>query len=250
MVHLFFFFLHNVETKTQITAFKARFTELQERTKAELIGLNKSVKTVRVKLSQTLPPRIEKDYHKYVNSKRGRAQNINLDELFEDVREYCWNCFEYELLQQIIYSNNCHASLKNAMEQYGRDIEHFKQNTTASNFIQYQGEQLISRKIFPKGYRKLTVRHAINPTEYKLAKMDHFTEDIWNHPNSKLSKCAFHVFSITQSSVRVERAFPEEFSYTLIAFFCSEDGKAVLQEHQIDMIIIDDTVINQSVNIV
>jgi hypothetical protein len=132
------------------------------------------------------------------------------------------------------------------MKQYGRDIEHFKQNTTAS-FIQYRGEQLITRKMFPKGYRKLTVRHTINPIEYKLASMNHFTEDVQNHPNSKLAECSFHVLSITQGSVQIEWAFPDEFSYALIAFFCSNDGKELLLEHQVDVIRIDDTAINKSV---
>ena len=230
----------------QITTLKAHFTELQEKTKAEFISLNKSVRIVRVKLSQTLPPRIENDFQKYVHLKRGRAQN-NLEELFEDVREYCGSCFEYEMLQQIIYSNNCGAPLKNAMEQYSRDIEHFKRNASASNFIQYQGEQLILRKKLPKGYRKLTVQHAVSPTEYKLTSMDRFTEDVWNHPNSKLAECTFHVCDITKGPVRIEWAFPDEFSYALIAFFCSEDGKELLQEHQVDVIKVDDTPINKSV---
>ena len=240
------FSFSNIESEIQITTFKTRFIELQERTRAELVSLKKSVKIVRIKLSQALPSRIKSDFQKYVHSKRGRAQN-NLDELFEDVREYCGSCFEYTLLQQIIYSNNCCASLKNAMEQYGRDIEHFKQNTTASAFFQYRGEQLISRKTLPKGYRKLTVQHAVSPTEYKLVSMDHFTEDVQNHPNSKLAECTFHIFGITQGSVQMEWAFPDDFGYALIAFFSSKDGKELLQEHQVDEIKIDDTPINKSV---
>ena len=239
----YFFF----QIEGEITTFKMRFIELQERTRAELVSLKKSVKIVHVKLSQALPPRIKNDFQKYVYLKRGRAQN-NLDELFEDVREYCGSTFEYTLLQQIIYSNNCRASLKNAMEQYGRDIEHFKQNTTASAFFQCRGEQLISRKM-PKSYRKLTVQYAdnVSPTEYKLAAMDLFTEDVQNHPNSKLSECTFHIFGITPGSVQIEWAFSDDFSYALIAFFCSEDGKELLQEHQVDEIKIDDTPINKSV---
>ena len=236
-----------IEAEIQIiSAFKTRFIELQERTKVELVSLKKSVKIVHVKLSQALPPRIKSDFQKYVHSKRGISQN-NLEELFEDVREYCGSCFEYTLLQQIINSSNCRASLKNDMERYGRDIEHFKQNTTALAFFQYQGEQLISRKMLPKGYRKLTTQHAMSPTEYKLASMDRFIEDVQNHPNSKLAECTFHIFGITPGSVQVEWAFPDEFSYALIAFFCSEDGKELLQEHQVDVIKIDDTPINKSV---
>ena len=230
----------HVETETQITALKARFTELQARTRAEIVSLNKSVRTISVKLSQTLPPRIEKDYRKYVHSKRGGAQN-NLDELFEDISEFCQNCFEYELLQYIINTNNS-ASLKNAMEQYGKDVERFKQHTIA---VQYG--KLLVKKSVPKGYRKLTTKHAVNPTECTLARIDQFSEDVWNHPHSKLAECSFHLHGIIQGSVTVDWAFPAEFSYTLIAFFCGEDGKEVLQEHQIDMIMIDDAVINQSV---
>ena len=133
------------------------------------------------------------------------------------------------------------------MEEYGRDIEHFKQNTTASAFFQYRGEQLISRKMLLKSYRKLTVQHAVSPTEYKLAAMDSFIEDVQNHPNSKLAECTFHTFGITPGSVKVEWAFSDEFSYALIAFFCSRDGKELLQEHQVGAIKIDDTPINKSV---
>ena len=241
-------FFSIVEAKFQISTFKTRFIELQERTRAELVSSTESVKIFRVKVSQALPPRIESDFQKYVRSKRGRVHN-NLEELFDDVREYCWNCFEYELLQQIVYSNNCSALLENAMEQYGRDIEHFKQNTTASNFIQHQGEQLISRKMLPKGYHKLIVQLTVIPTEYNLANIDHFTEDVQNHSNSNLAECTFHVHTITQvsESVRIEWAFSDEFSYALIAFFCSRDGKELLQEHQIHEIKIDDTPINKSV---
>lgn len=202
------------------------------------------MKTVNVKLLQTLPPRIKKDYQKYIHSKRGRGQ-YNLDELFEDVSEFCQNCFEYELLQCIINSSNCRASLKNSIELYGRDVEHFKQQTIA---VQYG--KLLVKKSIPKGYRKLTTKHAVDPAEFTIARIDRFAEDVWNHPNSKLAECSFHVHDITHGSVTVDWAFPEEFGYTLIAFFCGEDGKEVLQEHQIDMIIIDDTVINQSVIIV
>jgi hypothetical protein len=87
----------------------------------------------------------------------------------------------------------------------------------------------------------------IPPSSYKLASMDYFTEDVQNHPNSKLSECTFHVCSIAHGSLQIEWAFPDEFSYTLVAFFCSKDGKDLLQEHQVDAIKIDDAAINKSV---
>ena len=238
--------LASTDTEIQITAFKTRFTELQARTKEELVSLKKSVKVVNAKLLARLPSRIEKDYQRYVHVKRRRAQHT-LEELFEDLSEYCQNFFEYELLQYIISSTNCRASLKNAMEQYSKDVQHFREYTTASNFIQF-GQQVLKKSI-PKGYRKLTTKHIVNPAEYTMAKIDSFKEDVWRHPNSKLSECAFHMCSIRESSVQVEWAFPEEFGYSLIAFFCSEDGKELLQEHQVNVTFIDDTLINQSVKL-
>ena len=233
-----------VETETQITSFNERFNELQARTKAELVKCNKSVKNVDVKLSQALPSRIKRDYQKFIFNKRHRTQHNDLDEMFQDLCQFCWNCFEYEILWNIINANNCCQSLKKDMEHYVRDVEHFQQNTSTSNFIQH-GRRLL-KKSTPKGYRKLKTRYDTNPAGFMLSKLGHFTEDVWKRP--ELSECALHFAGATLGSVRIEWAFPEEFSYALIAFFSRGDGKELLQEHQIDVVMIDDTEVNQSVS--
>ena len=232
------------DTEFQIKSFKTRFAELQARTKDELKSMKRTVGTVNVKLLKALPARTEKEYNKYVKLKRSGKQS-NLDELFEDLDDFCWNFLEYDLLQFVINSNNCHAVLKNAMDQYARDVQYFKHCTTASSFIK-QGQPLLMKKSLKRGYRRLKTKHAVNPDEFVIAEIDRFRKDVWSS-DANLQDCTFHLFSFSSGSVQVELAIPEEFSYPLLAFFCSEEGKELLLQHHIYEIFIDDEPINPSV---
>ena len=207
------------DTEKQIKTFKERFAQLQERAKAELA--HRSINTINRKLMGALPQRLEKEYKKYILTKRGRKQT-NVEELFDDLSDYCWSTFEYELLQFVIISNNCHPSLRNAMEQYANDVQHLKHSMTASRFMKLKHEFLMKISV-PRGYRRLKVVHSTNPEEFTLADVDCFRDDIWSESIS------------------------EEFSYPLITFFCDENGKELLQQHHICRISIDDALINQSV---
>ena len=240
--HLYVFLLFT-DTELQIRTFKAHFDELQAKTKRELKSQNRSVKTINVKLLKALPPRLEKDYHKFVHAKRGRLQN-NLEELFDDLNAYCWNCFEYELLEFIIVSNGCHSSLQTAMKQYSNDIRRFKQSTAMSRLIGH-GQLFLRRKSLPKIYKKLTTNHDIDPKKHMLVELDNFQEDMRRDP--QLSECTIQVCGITEGSVQVQWAVSEECGYALITFFCDEIGKELLQRYQIKEIFIDDVPINQSV---
>ena len=231
------------DTESQIRMFKAVFDELQAKTKCELMSKNRSVKTINAKLLKALPSRLEKDYHKFVHAKRGRLQN-NLEELFDDLNAYCWNCFEYELLEFIIISNSCHPSLQTAMQQYSDDIRRFKQSTAMSRLIGH-GQPFLRRKSLPKRYKKLTTNHDIDPKKHMLVELDNFQEDMRRDP--QLSECTIQVCGITEGSVQVQWAVSEECGYALITFFCDETGKELLQQYQIKEIFIDDVPINQSV---
>lgn len=230
------------DTETQIKTFKERFARLQERAKAELA--RRSVDVINSKLMRALPSRLEKEYTNYILTKRGRKQS-NIEELFDDLSDYCWNSFEYELLQFLITSNSCHSSLRNAMEQYANDVQHIKHLMTASRFMNLK-EEFLMKKPFPRGYRRLKVIHSTKSEEFTLADVDCFRDDVWS--GSKLTECAFHLHDITESCVIVDWAFSEEFSYPLITFFCDENGKELLQHHCVSRILIDDALINQSVS--
>ena len=233
-----------LDTEQQVTEFRAKFSELHSKTRQELITLNRSVDVVNAKLRRALPARLEKDYYRFVKSKRGGKQS-SIEEFFDDISDYCWNCFEYELLQFVILSNNCHTALKNEIEEYGRDVQHFQYCTSASAFIQH-GQKLLKKKSLARGYRKLKVKHAICSKEYTLANINGFREDIWKADPS-LSECAFHYHVFAEGSLEVVWAFHEEFSYPLIAFFCSEAGSELMQQYHINEIFIDDIPINSSV---
>lgn len=229
------------DTEAKIKTFKDRFAKLQERAKEELT--HRSISAINSKLMGALPQRLEKEYKKYVLAKRGRKQN-NIEELFDDLSDYCWNSFEYELLQFVIVSSNCHLSLRNAMEQYASDVQHFKRFMTASRFVKLKHKFLMKRSI-PRGYQRLKVVHSTNPEEFTLADVDRFRDDVWSFSN--LTECAFHLCDIRESCVLVDWAITEEFTYPLITFFCEENGKKLLQQHHISRISIDDAPINQSV---
>lgn len=237
----------STDTKLQVQEFKERLTELQARAKDELQTRNNNVKAVYVKLQKVLPPRMEKEFSKYIIATRGGHHWNNFEEFFDDLSDFRWNCFEFELLQFVIKSNNCHASLKNAIDEYAKDVKHFKHRTTAASFIEH-GQALLMRKPLRKGYKKLKTVHLVNADDFTIDKIDHFNEELWSS-DGKLYECTFHICGIRQSSVEVEWVFPEEFSYSLVAVVCSEEGKTILEQHHISDMFIDDTPINPTVHI-
>ena len=203
------------------------------------------METVSAKL-RGLPPRIRQDHEKFVKKlSRKKGQPSSLQELFNDLNKYCWNCFEYELLEFVIRVNRCGKPLENRMDVYTRDVKTFKENTTISLFIQY-GKQFFKKKSSPKHYNKSTLRtiQDIDPDKEKLSYLDRFREDVC----MKLSDCLMQIDSINDGSVETEWIVPEEFDHDLISFFCSEEGKELLKRHQVNAIYLNDMPIDDSVS--
>ena len=227
--------------------FKAKFMELQSKAKLEITASNRSVEVVNAKLKSALSTRTEKDYFRFVKIKR-RGNQRNLEELFEDIGNYCGNFLEYELLQSVIMSNNCHTALKNEMEEYSREIRSFKYRTSGLTSI-HHGRMLFGEKPRRKGYRRLKMKHAVSSKEYNLADIDSFREDVYR-ADSALTECALHLYGIAEGSLEVVWEVHKEFSYPLIAFFCSDAGSEVVQQHNVCEMFIDDFAINHSVCII
>ena len=237
--------MYLLDIEAQVFSFETRFAELQAKAKQDLINQKKSVKVVNTKLMKALPPRIEKDYCRFVQSRHNGYEN-DLDEFFDDIKAYCQNCFEFEILELIIISNNCHSSLRNAVKEYGTDVRYFKQSTSISELmITKLGQHLMKQKPCPRGYKKLTTHFDISPDVCKVILLDRFREDVWSNPN--LSSCNFRICSINTGSVRVDWAILEEFRIILSTLFCIKDGKQLLQKYQIQAVSIDDIVIDKSV---
>ena len=214
----------------------------------ELVGQNETVATVTTKL-RGLPQRIYKDYSKFVMrlSRPSPRKPKTLEELFAYLNKYCWNCFEYELLEFVVNAMNCSIILTNRMNDYGREVKRFKDKTTISLFMKY-GRQFFIRKKIPRSYNKSMLRtiHDINPDEHTLSYLDHFQERIWK-TDLKLSECILQIYNLKDGCVEVEWIVPEEFDYDLITFFCTEIGRELLEHHHITKIFLNDALIDNSV---
>ena len=234
------------DVETQLKQFEANFSNLQASVEEELIRRNKTVESVSAKL-RGLPPRMKKDYNKYIKElSQQQSQKPNtLEELFVYLNEYCWNCFEYELLEFVIKSNNCSMKLVNRMDNYDSDVKRFKRNTTISVFLKYS--QYFGPKL-PRHYdrSKLRTKYDIDPDQETLHSLDRLPEDIWNS-DSKLSECIMQVYRIIKGCVEIEWIISEEYDYDMMTFFCSEVGKEILERHQITKVYINDLLIDNSV---
>ena len=210
--------------------FERRFSELSARAKAELLQLRKSVDTVCI-LLKTLSA---KDFHEYVHALRGRPPS-NFDELFDDLKSYRWNCFEYELLEAVIRRNNCSTALRRDMERYAHDVREFQQHTTVSKSLRFL-HGVLKRKSRLKGYKRLTTRFNVNPDKCMLETINRFGEKVQSD-----SKFPLHLYDVKIGSVIVQWSFFEEHEYTLIVYLCSEGGKDLLKDCEISEVLIDDS---------
>ena len=242
------YFVAESEVKSQIRNFEIAFCNLQADTQEELISRNKTVESISARL-RGLPPRIYRDYYKYLNKLRcsSKPKPRTLQELFEDLNRYCWNCFHYELLEFVIKANNCSKSLENRIDDYVREVKMFKRRSTISMFMKYSRDFFIGKST-PQGYNesKLRTKHNINPDEETIASLDRLPEDIWRS-DAKLSECVMQLCNIAKGCIEIEWIVPEEFDYDLMTFICSEVGRDLLEVHEITKIFINDQLIDYSV---
>lgn len=247
MFKFILFFLLETYVESKIRSLELQFCKLQADTEQELVGQNETVETVTTIL-RGLPQRIYKDYNKYVMRLSRPSRKLEtLEELFAYLNKYCWNCFEYELLEFVVNAMNCSIILTNRMNDYGREVKIFKDKTTISLFMKY-GRQFFIRKKIPRSYNKSMLRtiHDINPDEHTLSYLDHFQERIWK-TDLKLSECVLQIYNLKDGCVEVEWIVPEEFDYDLITFFCTEIGRELLEHHHITKIFLNDALIDHSV---
>ena len=164
------------------------------------------------------------------------------EDLCNDVNDFCQSFFDYKLLEFVIEQCNCSRALKNDIHKYTKEIGEFKCFVTVSNFLQLMREFPRTESL-PKHCKKFKICHNIDPETTTLDFIDQFREEIWRYP--KLSKCGFHVCSITRATV--EYAITEKCCYSLLEFVCSKDGEDLSRQHQILKVLIEDTILNKSV---
>ena len=218
-------------------------------TKQELISHNKTVESVSARLrSIGSLSREQRKYHRFI-TKLSHPQHkpSSLEELFNDLNEYCRACFEYGILEFIMKANKCSTSLENRMDEYVEDMQRFKENTPISAFIRY-GKKFFKKRSSPKKHKStLRTIHDINP-ETPLSYLDSFQDDVC----MKLPDCPMQVDYIKfgSNSIETEWIIPEEFDYDLIALLCSDDGLELLERHQVNAVYINDVLIDSSVSYV
>ena len=231
--------MHCTDVESQIKEFEKKFQYLNIEARKELEEKHNSrcVEILKDELT-SLPSSIVKEHHKYVMqiSKRMRPFT-NLTIFFEHLNLYCWNFFEYKVLENLI-ENKCSEELKERMSIYANDIEGFRQRTTITEFIKC-GRHLVKKRAIPPRFRKITLEHAIDPDVYTLADLDHFRIDTYEALHLKLSQCAFQVYQVKYGCVVVKWMIPEEFAKPLKDLFNSRTGQKLLQKHSVDRLSID-----------
>ena len=184
--------------------------------------------------------------HKYVFDHCGRTwPPTRFEDICSDVNDFCHSCFDYRLLEFVVDKCNCSTALKNDIEEYSKEIGEFKCCVTVSNFLQFT-RVFLRAELLPKSCRKLKICYNIDPERTTLDFIDQFREKLWRYP--ELSKCAFHVCSMTRTTM--EFAISEKCCYSLLKFVCNKYGEDLLQQHQIWKILIEDTVLDKSVCII
>ena len=181
--------------------------------------------------------------HKYVYDHCDRTwPPTRFEDICNDVNDFCQSCFDYRLLEFVIENCNCSASLQNDIQEYSKEIGEFKCCVTVSKLLQLK-RVFLGTGSLPKSYKKFKICHNIDVDRTTLDYIDRFREEIWRYP--KLSKCAFHVCSMTGTTV--EFAISEKYCYSLLEFVCSKYGEDFFQQHHIWKILNEDMVLNKSV---
>ena len=236
------------DIELRLNDFEIRFSKLQVDTEKELIKLRETVETISATL-RALPPRLNQEsVFKYVTKLSlnvGKRRLRTLGQLFIKLNRYCWNCFEYELLEFVIKSSECSKDLEDRMDEYAKDVKRFKETTTITMFMKYGRQFYIGKKI-PKSHKVVKAKQYINPDEDTLSYLDRVREEIWT--TLKLSECILlQMLSIQKGCVEIEWIVPEEYVYNLMAFFCVEIGKKLMERHHVETIYITDVLINNPV---
>ena len=237
--------LNFTDVQVQVSDYIVRYSELQARVKAELSGQDTSVQRTFVDLFRRLPKMSEEYCHKYVFDLCDRTwPPTRFEDISSDVNDFCESCFDYKLLEFVIDNCNCSTALKNDVQEYSKEIGEFKCCVTVSNLLQLK-RVFLGTESLPKSCKKLKICYNIDPERTTLDYIDRFREEIWRYP--KLTKCAFHVCSMTRATVQF--AISEKYCYSLLEFVCSKYGEDFLQQHQICKILIEDMVLNKSVSV-
>lgn len=220
--------------------FEIKFKDLiiEARKELEEMYNSKCVEILKEQVTN-LPSLIKKEHHNYVTQIiRRKRPFVNLRLFFEHLNLYCWNFFEYKVLEHLIESK-CSVDLKYKMGRYARDIESFRQRTTITEFIKC-GRHLVKKRTIPPRFKDITIEHAINPDNYTLAELDAFRIDTLEALHLKLSECAFQVYRIKYGSVVVQWMIPEDFETPVMELFYGEAGQRLLQKHSVERLSVDE----------
>ena len=231
----------DLDIESQIRKFEIKFKGLNIEARKELEEKYNSRCVEVLKDDLTfLPSSIVKEHHKYVTQIIDQKQPFtNLTHFFKHLNLYCWNFFEYKVLQSLIECN-CSEELKERMSKYANDIEGFRQRTTITEFIKC-GRHLVKKTDIPPYFKKITLECDIDPDLCTLAELDHFRIDTYEALDLKLSECAFQVYRIKHGCVVVKWMVSEEFTKPLKDLFNSKTGQYLLQKHSVEKLLIDKT---------
>ena len=172
-------------------------------------------------------------------------EKLDVKKFFRKLNKYCWNFFEYHLLEYLIKCR-CSDGLKAEMRCYSTDMQAFQKNTTISDFIEHgQKIHLIDMPDDPdtelnitEYFRKVATKHCINPDTFTLYRLEKFRFRLCNL-KLNLSECALRVYHIRPGSIIIEWLVTEEFIKEITAFLSDEIGFDFLWMNNVESITIN-----------
>lgn len=228
------------EIKTKLQQLQRKFSEIQGRIEDELILNKKSMSSISRSL-RALPSQLMKQHYDYVKSiTQGKIRFENVEDMILELGLYCWNFFEYRVLQEVAHGVGCSEELKTDINSYANDVDEFKQHTTFSDFIEYCAEDcdLLRLSTTPPQFVKLTTKHKIRKKNCTLHILDIIRRK--SCPLLRLSEFALQIHRVKDGCIEVEWLVPEEAKYGLVTFINSVPGRELLAQFQVVRILIDD----------
>ena len=226
----------SVDVTSKTKDFEECFSKLLQNAKSELISKTRSVETFKAKLRvKTLPCSVRKYHYQHIRRVIHFQYHrfIDWEEFFAYLNMYCYNCFEYKLLAEVIKVGDCSAALNNQMEDYTKDVQTFQRNVKCSSLFNHQ----TSLGSIPPHFEIISTTHQVDPDRYSVADLDAFRKDVCSsvdEPEYALSK----ISSTPGCPMVTEWIFPSELKNTIQRFFYCETGQRLLQIHSIEVMLI------------
>ena len=225
--------------------FEECFRRLLFKTKSELSAQKRSKAHIGNKLKQrTSPCSIKKKHYRYARriARRRDKRFVKMEEFLPYLDMYSYNCFEYQLLEEVVNYSKCSSALRAEMFQYSRDVQNFQQSINCSTFFHEQNVDIGEDEI-PPNFGLIATKHNVDPDVCTPADLSTFRTEACS--SMEISEYALMNVSSTFGSINVKWMFPIELRETVNSFFSGKTSHNLLKDHHIESVSVMDEIVYQ-----